>query len=103
MRVRARVSGCEGEGEDRPGDELGLTVRPLAPASPPYCSCRWASSAVQLSRSVAQALGYEFINTDDCWSQKNFDPQTKLSGRGPAGRILPAEAEPRPRSERPGP
>ena len=45
---------------------------------------------VQLSRSVAQALGYEFINTDDCWSQKNFDPQTKLSGRGPDGRILPA-------------
>ena len=45
---------------------------------------------MQLSRSVAQALGYEFINTDDCWSQKNFDPQTKLSGRGPDGRILPA-------------
>ena len=33
-------------------------------------------SACDLSNSVAQALGYEFINTDDCWSQKNFDPQT---------------------------
>eukprot|EP01046_Picozoa_sp_COSAG06_P053600 COSAG06_NODE_9307_length_1932_cov_1.175123_3_plen_252_part_00 len=36
------------------------------------------------------ALGYEFINTDDCWSQPNFDSESGLSGRGTDGRIIPA-------------
>lgn len=36
------------------------------------------------------AAGYKFINTDDCWSETNYVPLTKTSGRGEDGRIKPA-------------
>ena len=36
------------------------------------------------------AAGYQYINTDDCWSQPNFVPSTNASGRGSDGRIKPA-------------
>ena len=34
------------------------------------------------------ALGYTYMNTDDCWSSAAWDPNSG-SGRGADGRILP--------------
>jgi alpha-galactosidase len=35
-------------------------------------------------------VGYQYINTDDCWSAKNFDVSTSTGGRSADGRIIPS-------------
>lgn len=50
------------------------------------CDAALADAFVELGLTAA---GYTFINTDDCWSEPNFNADTNQSGRGADGRIKP--------------